>query len=57
MQYYWDLDGTSAFVLVVLSDDEVVYMEVIPGVSFVKGQVFKTFVHIIRLCLDTSYLV
>ena len=52
----WDLDATSASVSTVLSDDEVVYMESIPGFSFVKGQVLQTFTHIIRFGSGTSCL-
>ena len=35
----WDLDATSAFVSVVLPDDEVVYMDAIPG--FPKGKCLR----------------
>jgi hypothetical protein len=34
----WDLDATSAFVSAVLPDDEVVYMEAIPGFPLPKGK-------------------
>jgi hypothetical protein len=34
----WDLDATSAFVSTVLPDDEVVYMETIPGFPLPKGK-------------------
>ena len=37
----WDLDATSAFILAVLSDDEVVYMEAIPGFPLPKGRCLR----------------
>ena len=52
----WDLDATSAFVSAVLPDDEVVYMEAIPGFPVAKGQVLETFTHIIWLGAGTSCL-
>jgi hypothetical protein len=37
----WDLDATSAFVSDVLPDDEVVYMDAIPGFPFPKGKCLR----------------
>jgi hypothetical protein len=37
----WDLDATSVFVSTVLSDDELVYMEAIPGVPLTKGKYWR----------------
>ncbi len=39
----WDLDATSVFVSAVLSDDEVVYMETIPGFPLPKSKYFRLF--------------
>ena len=43
----WDLDDTSTFVSAVLPDDEVVYMESIPGFPLPKGKSLRL--------LDTLY--
>ena len=51
----WDLDATSAFVSAVLPDDEVVYMDAIPGFPLPKGKCL-TFTHIVRLGSGTSCL-
>ena len=37
----WDLDATSAFVSAVLPDDEVVYMDAIPGFPLPKGKCLR----------------
>jgi hypothetical protein len=41
----WDLDATSMFVSAVLPDDELVYMETIPGVPLPKGKCWRTLPH------------
>jgi hypothetical protein len=41
----WALDATSAFVSAVLSDDEVVYMDAIPGFPLPKGKCLILYTH------------
>jgi hypothetical protein len=46
----WDLDVTSAFVSAVLPDDEVVYMNAIPGFPLPKGKCLRLHAHYMAWC-------